>query len=138
MLLFSFIWKILTFSFITNVKRHNSNVLLLKMHEIDQSTYTLKILKLGKLYGVKEMSPLHGLIKELKPISKEKVQGESKGKKTILTFFPPFTTIYIHVFDNFLSSFIISTISNYSVLKILTNNKIKKCSLKCYICNFGH
>lgn len=69
------------FSFITNVKRHNSNVLLLKMHEIDQSTYTLQILKLGKLYGVKEMSPLHGLIKELKPISKEKVQGESKGKK---------------------------------------------------------
>lgn len=66
------------------------------------------------------MSPLHGLIKELKPISKENVQGEPKGKKTTDIFFP-FTTI--NIFDNFLSSFFKSTISNYSVLKILTNNK---------------
>lgn len=32
--------------------------------------------KFGKFYGVKEMSPLHGLIKELKPKEK-KVQGET-------------------------------------------------------------
>lgn len=36
--------------------------------------------KFGKFYGVKEMSPLHGLIKELKPKEK-KVQGETLSLK---------------------------------------------------------
>ncbi|XP_056018207.1 heterochromatin protein 1-binding protein 3-like [Ostrea edulis] len=36
--------------------------------------------KLGKYYGVKEMSPLHGIIKEIKPKEK-KVQGETLSLK---------------------------------------------------------